>query len=141
VYFIRMTQGCVLALVQRVVKQLERDKRTASASAYSSSAKAAARSTTRKHRLPAWSCIVYPRVRCQGGIPVGFHFVLSSSNFGVKICTRKIKLYYKWDLDGIPPASPCNWSQHNALWHGSYASPHFACIGMYRRCRNLEFVF
>lgn len=43
-----------------------------------------------------------PRIRCQGGILVGFRFVLSSSNFDVKIYTKKIKLYYKCDLGGIP---------------------------------------
>jgi hypothetical protein len=33
---------------------------------------------------------------------VGCHFVLCSSNFDVKICTKKVKLYYKWDKSGIP---------------------------------------
>jgi hypothetical protein len=41
-------------------------------------------------------------IGCQGGIPVGCHFVLCSSNFDVKICTKKVKLYYKWDKSGIP---------------------------------------
>jgi hypothetical protein len=30
------------------------------------------------------------------------HFVLCSLNFDVKICTKKVKLYYKWDKSGIP---------------------------------------
>jgi hypothetical protein len=51
---------------------------------------------------PSLRVSTHVKLKVSGGIPIKSHFAYFSANFCLKICTTKIKMYYRWDLGGIP---------------------------------------